>query len=396
MLRFRALFALIGAAACLLAALGMEGIFAASRLARKLNDSAAPVLIYRSEIARRLQMAGGSSGDVQISLSWNNRNDLDLSCVDPLGSRIWFADRSSPSGGRLDVDANSNVDNLTRHPVENIYWPYGRAPRGTYTVYVTYYAQHDTMLPTRWRVQTLVHGELHVYRGTLTQVKQREKAVTFQVGAGSSFWKAWLLGVLMGAAVTALWSMALGLLLSVMLPAVESAVWRSRENAWLCSPRQAGRAMLSIIGAACLAGILGQVVFSLAKLAFQAMNLAAFFSVGLLTLTAHLAGFIVLGIVLGSGLGGNIPFLAKSDARLAGFFAGIGAALLYIYWPGSLSGMAGRTAAALLLGFAYGWMIKMLFPEHEDEEPPPPAADWLEPMHIAPQRASAAGRLKGL
>lgn len=78
------------------------------------------------EFAQRLEKAGAKSGDVQITLIWFNRNDLDLHCVDPMKEHIFFGHRRSRSGGELDVDMN--VTGESTRPVENIYWPKGRAP----------------------------------------------------------------------------------------------------------------------------------------------------------------------------------------------------------------------------------------------------------------------------
>src|SRR5262249_47416569 len=37
------------------------------------------------EMQKRLKEAGGKTGYIQVSLRWDNRNDLDLHCVDPSG-----------------------------------------------------------------------------------------------------------------------------------------------------------------------------------------------------------------------------------------------------------------------------------------------------------------------
>ena len=59
--------------------------------------------------------------------------------TDPDGFRISFSDRTSPSGGRLDRDANYPCgSNITSSPVENIFWPEGEALRGSYGVQVWY------------------------------------------------------------------------------------------------------------------------------------------------------------------------------------------------------------------------------------------------------------------
>ena len=86
-----------------------------------------PGVTYASNVAeaatieRRLGEAAAKGGDIQISLSWNNYNDLDLHCVDPKGEEIWFSHTiSAQTGGVLDVDRNAQAP-YTPTPVENIY-----------------------------------------------------------------------------------------------------------------------------------------------------------------------------------------------------------------------------------------------------------------------------------
>ena len=84
----------------------------------------------------------GSVGqDVQISLMWDNFNDLDLHCIDPNGERLWKGASKSKSGGELDVEMNSKPP-FSSQPVENIYWPSNTAPQGIYHVLVVHSATH--------------------------------------------------------------------------------------------------------------------------------------------------------------------------------------------------------------------------------------------------------------
>ena len=121
----RFLFAAIGAIACVLAALALEGLYGQTRTSRWVDDHETPVLLffshYRSETERRLQEANAKSGDVEITLTWNNLNDLDLHCVDPTNSEVFYGVKKSLlSGGELDVDQNSGQKPYTSQPVEHI------------------------------------------------------------------------------------------------------------------------------------------------------------------------------------------------------------------------------------------------------------------------------------
>jgi uncharacterized protein YfaP (DUF2135 family) len=75
------------------------------------------------------------TGDIQVSVSWDVDNDIDLHVVDPNGFELYWDQDVSPEGGLLDLDSNAacsqdGVDN------ENIVWPKGKAIPGTYIVRV--------------------------------------------------------------------------------------------------------------------------------------------------------------------------------------------------------------------------------------------------------------------
>ena len=73
-----------------------------------------------------LEREGAMTGDVQISLMWENYNDLDLHVVCPSGERIHGGNKKSECNGELDVDANVRPE--TKKPVENVVWPGVTAP----------------------------------------------------------------------------------------------------------------------------------------------------------------------------------------------------------------------------------------------------------------------------
>ena len=123
------------------------------------------------EFAERLAREGAKTGDVQISLIWNNYNDLDLHVVCPSGERIFFDNRNSKCGGELDVDMN--VKPASRKPVENIYWPENKAPRGTYKVYIHHYAKHNKGFrsnkdPTEFRLLVDMEGTKKEFKGEIS------------------------------------------------------------------------------------------------------------------------------------------------------------------------------------------------------------------------------------
>jgi hypothetical protein len=132
------------------------------------SDAADPTPVEAVRLVDRLKEASAQSGDVQLSLFWNNYNDLDLHCIDPAGEHIWYRNRISTStGGTLDVDQNARLP-FHAAAVENIYWPVGGAPGGQYKVFVTYYAPHGGADPTQYTVRTVVQGKTNWFTHTIS------------------------------------------------------------------------------------------------------------------------------------------------------------------------------------------------------------------------------------
>ena len=120
-----------------------------------------------TEFSSRLNRAGAQSGDVRVSLIWNNRNDVDLHVFTPRGEEIYYARKKDSTGGMLDVDMN--VYGETTKPVENIFWGPGRAPQGRYRVVVQNYRFHETdRAPTPFRVEVKNGNNYSYFEGTVS------------------------------------------------------------------------------------------------------------------------------------------------------------------------------------------------------------------------------------
>ena len=135
------------------------------------------------ELRRRLEQAGGRIGDINISLMWNNYNDLDLHVVCPSGERIHGGNRLSQCKGELDVDANVKAD--TKKPVENVVWDVGDSEEGLYKVYVHHYKRHKkrrTKDPTEFKLITGVKGEFKEYNSQLSHGEPILLVASFTVG----------------------------------------------------------------------------------------------------------------------------------------------------------------------------------------------------------------------
>ena len=106
---------------------------------------------FTPEMLTRLNRENAEEGEVEIALSWDTSDDLDLHCIDPSGFHICFAEKKSPTGGWLDVDMN--VDGESLQPVEHIRWPKGQAPQGEYQISVELYTyRSSTPLPIPFTV----------------------------------------------------------------------------------------------------------------------------------------------------------------------------------------------------------------------------------------------------
>ena len=125
-------------------------------------------------MAERLGEANAKTGEIQFSLFWANRNDLDLHCFDPAGQHIFFRHKKSEAtGGELDVDRNAS-EPFTDRPVENIYWPRGGAPGGVYKLFVVHYNTHGHSDPTTFTVRTVVAGRTNFFQQAVRNTGQRE------------------------------------------------------------------------------------------------------------------------------------------------------------------------------------------------------------------------------
>ena len=135
-----------------------------------------------SAFSERLEREGAKRGSVQISLLWNNWNDLDLHVITPSGEHIFHDNRKSACGGELDLDMNFKPTSKT--PVENVVWT-KTPPSGTYRVGVRHYKiQHKSILSkipiisnlilkneTDFKVSVTIGNNQRVYEGKIRHNK---------------------------------------------------------------------------------------------------------------------------------------------------------------------------------------------------------------------------------
>jgi hypothetical protein len=119
---------------------------------------------FASHGVRILRVA---TGDVQVSVAWDSPTDVDLRVTDPFDEEVYFGNLQSASGGFLDLDSNPacSIDGINN---ENIVWPSGQAPTGTYKVRLDYW--DDCGQPeTNWVVTVQSAGQApQIFSGKFT------------------------------------------------------------------------------------------------------------------------------------------------------------------------------------------------------------------------------------
>ena len=113
----------------------------------------------------------GSDGPLQVTLRWNAPVDLDLHLIEPIAGgvcEIWYGDpndipnvTTSICGavGKLDLDSNSGCM-LDGIETENILYPPGNAPPGSYEVRIDFYSDCSTVVPVTFEVEVRIGDQI--------------------------------------------------------------------------------------------------------------------------------------------------------------------------------------------------------------------------------------------
>jgi len=117
--------------------------------------------------SQSLRIIHVGTGDVQVSIAWSGASDVDLHVVDPSGEEVYYGNRTSASGGSLDLDSNAacSLDNKNN---ENIVWPTGMGPHGTYIVRVDYWSACNVTQSDFVVTVATKGGTPQVFTGSLT------------------------------------------------------------------------------------------------------------------------------------------------------------------------------------------------------------------------------------
>ena len=332
------MFGLLGALGCFVGWLLGEWFLSWTMLSQPDEQASTPAIIFNPELTKRLEREGAKTGDVQLSLSWNNYNDLDIHCIDPLGEEIYFSRKRSQSGGELDVDMNAG-GKQSKEPVENIYWPPGGAPSGKYQVFVNYYAQYDDADLTTFTVGVKEKSKTQEFSGSISRGQPKRLIYEFTVEGTPQQPKAqpfWYTVLIIG-----LWTalLAIGLSLALVVG----------QNLYLHRPflsiRQGAIILVGALAAGLVSGGSAQALLSLVA---QSEFLAK---------TGWIAGWTLLGGLLGWGMGFFISNLQAKRAIMAGGIGGFFGALAFLLVSDSAGDASGRLVGAVILGFFIGLMV---------------------------------------
>ena len=330
------------------------------------GQPAAPVLIFSNELQKRLQREGAKTGDVQISLMWDNLDDLDLHCEDPSGVRIYFNHKRSSSGGELDVDMNAG-GRSSSEPVENIYWPANGAPEGQYKVWVDYYGKKSRVDETPYTVAIKQGGKVEKFQGTIRH-KQEILVHTFEMKKAPSPEKAPSPALaklnerqppsLKTTLVIGLWTSLLAVGMAALIVAAQNFLLRRA----LFNVKEATLVLGGGVLAGLISGAVSQHLFALGANSFAASlsEAEAERMLPLIIKSGQVVGWSLLGALLGFGLAFFIPNLPKYRAGLAGLVGGgLGAAafLLALAMAGEVSG---RLMGAAILGLTIGLVVALV------------------------------------
>ncbi|MBS2032260.1 MAG: hypothetical protein JST54_30450 [Deltaproteobacteria bacterium] len=135
----------------------------------------------------------GAAGEVQVTLSWDALEDLDVHVVEPNGCAIWYGNTNRPTGtsqcsasGSLDRDSNAGcqTDGIN---IENVICPSSGVPSGTYSVIVDEYEHCDASTSFNFAVQVRVNGVVTEHCGTLLASDQDTCASANSCPSGKVF-----------------------------------------------------------------------------------------------------------------------------------------------------------------------------------------------------------------
>ncbi len=127
------------------------------------------------EVTSPITSAGQSTqllttSGLQIELSWNTTDDLDLEVRDPVGGSLYWETPTVSSGGSLSANANQGCTVTTATPSETASWTPGGIPTGSYEVLVYFQSACAGQNPVSFTLAVTVDGNaLDPIEGTVLE-----------------------------------------------------------------------------------------------------------------------------------------------------------------------------------------------------------------------------------
>ena len=115
-----------------------------------------------STLPEEIQSLNLPSGDIEVTLYWNNGADLQLLIRDSAGNSVYDDQPSVASGGRMVSFGNIGCNHTQATPVSYIYWPEGFLRAGSYEYEIWYQDDCGDTTPVDAFLNISVRGELVV------------------------------------------------------------------------------------------------------------------------------------------------------------------------------------------------------------------------------------------
>lgn len=116
-------------------------------------------------------------GEITIALAWKTTDDLDLHLVEPDGTVVYFGNKESPNGAKLDIDMNAGGE-ASANPIENICYT-RTPPAGTYKVIVHYFKRRTSTPEIPYTVYVRNGRSEKYFRGVHTAINEKHLVYEF-------------------------------------------------------------------------------------------------------------------------------------------------------------------------------------------------------------------------
>ncbi len=139
----------------------LEGSFVItlSYITRTVVETPEPTQVPQEEVTFQQGQVNMLNG-MQVTLTWNTQDDLNLQVREPTGESLFWDSRTTASGGSFGLDANGLCEVLTEPPaVETASWSPGSHAIGSYEILVYYRQSCANAQPVDFTVQVTVDGQ---------------------------------------------------------------------------------------------------------------------------------------------------------------------------------------------------------------------------------------------